>query len=372
MKKLFSLLSILLLVAMVLSACAPSATPVATEAPVVATEAVAAIAPTALPATEIPPTAIPPTAVPPKVALVPAGQVGTEGFMFLAGEGYKKAATDFGFKQTILESMVTEEWERNVRTASQDGANLVVGVGSTMQDAVKNVAPDFPNTKYILVDSYTGGDNVEGLISQEQEGAFLAGVLAAQMTVQPNIPNMNADKVIGFIGGMDIPVIHRFLGGLQQGVSYIDPTIKIEVAYVGSFADPAKAKELALTMIQNQKVDIVYSVCGSYGDAGVFEAIGQTGAYGIGSDISWDEKVPGHVLTSVLKHTDVAVYNAIKGYLNGEFKAGELKYGLASGVMDITDMSVIGDLVPKTVKDSVFKAKQDIIDGKIAVNRPLN
>ena len=368
MKRLSNLLGLLLLVAIVLSACAPAATPIVapviTEAPVVATEAPVV-------ATEAPATAIPPTAVPPMIALVPAGQVGTEGFMFLAGEGYKKAATDFEFKQIILESMVTEEWERNVRTVSQDGANLVVGVGSTMQDAVKNVAPDFPNTKYILVDSYTGGDNVEGLISQEQEGTFLAGVLAAQMTVLPDVINMNPDKVIGFIGGMDIPVIHRFLSGLQQGVAYIDPTIKIEVAYVGSFADPAKAKELALTMIQNQKVDIVYSVCGSYGDAGVFEAVAQTGAYGIGTDISWDEKVPGHVLTSVLKHTDVAVYNAIQGYLNGDFKAGELKYGLASGVMDITDMSVIGDLVPQTIKDSILKAKQDIIDGKIAVNRPL-
>ena len=124
-------------------------------------------------------------------------------------------------------------------------------------------------------------------------------------------------------------------------------------------------------MIQNQKVDIVYSVCGSYGDAGVFEAIEQTGAYGIGTDISWDEKVPGHVLTSVLKHTDVAVYDAIEKFLAGDFTAGELKYGLASGVMDITDMSVIGDLVPQAIKDSVLKAKQDIIDGKIAVNRPL-
>jgi basic membrane protein A and related proteins len=361
MKRLAKLFGILLLVAMVFTACAPKATPTAapvvTEAPVVVTE--------------VPPTPIPPTPEPPKITLVPAGQVGTAGFMFLAGEGYKKAASELGFAPVILESMVTEEWERNVRTASQDGAQLVVGVGSTMQDAVKNVAPDFPDTKYVLVDSYAGGDNVQGLISQEQEGTFLAGVLAAQMTVQPDIENMNPDKVIGFIGGMDIPTIHRFLSGLQQGVAYIDPTIKIEVAYVGSFADPAKSKELALTMIQNQKVDIVYSVCGSYGDAGVFEAIAETGAYGIGSDISWDEKVPGHVLTSVLKHTDVAVFDAIQKFLAGNFVAGELKYGLASGVMDITDMSVIGDLVPQAVKDSVLKAKQDIIDGKIAVNRPL-
>ena len=140
---------------------------------------------------------------------------------------------------------------------------------------------------------------------------------------------------------------------------------------MGSFRDPAKAKELALAMIENQKVDIVYSVAGAFGDAGVFEAIAETGAYGIGSDVSWDEKVPGQVLTSTLKHTDVAVYDVIDRFLKGEFEAGELKYGLASGVMGITDMSVIGDKVPQEIKDSVLKAQQDIIDGKIVVERPL-
>jgi len=359
MKRLSNLFGIFLLMALVISACTPVATPAPTAAP----------AATQPPVVE--PTAIPPTPVPPMIVLVPAGRTGTEGFMFLAGEGYKRAATEFGFKEIMLESMVAEEWERNVRTASQDGANLVVAVGSTMQDAVKNVAPDFPDTKYILVDSYTGGDNVMGLISQEQEGTFLAGVLAAQMTILPNVEGINEDKVIGFIGGMDVPVIHRFLSGLQQGVAYVNPSIKIEVAYVGSFADPAKAKELALAMIENQKVDIVYSVAGSFGDAGVFEAVAEKGVYGIGTDISWDEKVPGHILVSVLKHTDTAIYNAIQLFLNGGFEAGELKFGLASGVMGITDMSVIGDIVPQEIKDSVFQAQQDIIDGKIVVERPL-
>jgi basic membrane protein A and related proteins len=377
MKKLTKMLGILLLLSLVISACAPAA-PAPVEAPVEveATQAPAAPAepePTKEVVVEatMAPEPAPTDAPPPNISLVPAGRVGTEGFMFLAGEGYKKAVADFGFQQVILESEVAEEWERNVRTAAQDGAHLVVGVGSTMQDAVKNVAPDFPDTMFVLVDSYTGGDNVMGLISQEQEGTFLAGVLAAQMTVLADIEGMNEDKVIGFIGGMDIPVIHRFLGGLQQGVAYVDPSVKIEVAYVGSFRDPAKAKELALAMIENQGVDIVYSVAGSFGDAGVFEAVKEKGVYGIGTDVSWDEVVPGHVLTSVLKHTDVAVYNAIERFLAGEFEAGELNYGLASGVMGITDMSVIGDIVPQEIRDSVWKAQQDIIDGKIVVERPL-
>lgn len=366
MKRWYAVFAGLLILAFALTACQPAATPEPTQPPA---QEEAMEEPTAVPPTEAPTEA---PKAPPKIALVPAGRVGTEGFMFLAGEGYKKAAADFGFDEVILESEVAEEWERNVRTAAQDGAELVVGVGSTMQDAVKNVAPEFPDTKFALVDSYTGGDNVVGLISQEQEATFLAGILAAQMTTHTELENMNEDKVIGFIGGMDIPVVHRFLGGLQQGVAYVDPSVKIEVAYVGSFRDPAKAKELALAMIENQKVDIVYSVAGAFGDSGVFEAITEKGVYAIGTDVSYDETYPGHILTSVLKHTDVAVYDVISRFIEGDFTAGELAYGLASGVMDITDMSVMGDKIPQDVRDTIAKAKQDIIDGKIIVERPLN
>jgi basic membrane protein A len=305
-----------------------------------------------------------------RVALVPAGRIGTEGFMWLAGEGYKRAAEDFGFEPKVLESEVPEEWERNVRTAAQEGYDLVVGIGSTMQDAVAHVAPEFPDTHFALVDSYTGGDNVVGLISQEQEGTFMAGVLAAMMENKSSLEGMNDAKVIGFIGGMDIPVIHRFLGGLQQGAAYIDPDVRIEVAYVGSFRDPAKAKELALGMFENQDVDIVYSVAGAFGDSGVFEAVQETGLYGIATDVDWDNEVPGHILTSVLKHTDKAVYDVIKREFDGQFEAGELAYGVAIGVMDITDMSVMGDKIPQDVRDKLAEVKEAIKKGEIKIERP--
>jgi basic membrane protein A len=373
MKRFHVLFTVLIVLVLGMSACAPAA-PAAPAEPVAPVEPAAPAEPA--PAAEEP--AAPVEEAPaepvelPMIVLVPAGRVGTEGFMFLAGQGYKEAVADFGFAENILESEVPEEWERNVRTAAQDGAALIVGVGSTMQDAVANVAPDFPDTKFALVDSYTGGDNVVGLISQEQEGTFLAGALAAMMTTKTDLEGMNEAKVIGFIGGMDIPVIHRFLGGLQQGAAYIDPDVKIEVAYVGSFRDPAKAKELALAMIENQGVDIVYSVAGSFGDAGVFEAVKEKGVYGIGSDVDWDSQVPGNVLTSVLKHTDMAVYDVIDRFLKGEFQAGEIPYGVADGVMDITDMSVMGDKIPDDVRGVLADIKDKIKSGEIKVERPMN
>jgi len=355
MKKLFKILIGLLVLSLMLAACSTGAAeePAVVEEPaeVVEEEVVEEV-------------------VPLRIALVPAGRIGLEGFMYLAGEGYKQAAAEFGFEERILESEVAEEWERNVRTAAQEGYDLIVGVGSTMQDAVANVAPDFPDTHFALVDSYTGGDNVVGLISQEQEGTFLAGALAAMMTTDTSLENMNDKKVIGFVGGMDVPSVARFLSGLQQGAAYIDPEVEVVVAYVGSFRDPAKAKELALAMIENQDVDIVYSVCGSAGDVGVFEAIEETGAYAIASDIDWDNEVPGHILTSVLKWTDRAVYDVIAREFAGEFASGEIAYGVTSGVMNITDMSVMGDKIPTTVREKLDEIKAAIASGDIVVTRP--
>ena len=355
MKKLFKILTGLLVLTLALTACAPAAT--AEPAKVEETTAEEAVV-------------AEPTAEPITVALVPAGRIGMEGFMFLAGEGYKQAAADFGFEERILESEVPEEWERNVRTAAQEGYSLIVGVGSTMTDAVANVAPEFPDTHFALVDANPGGDNAAGLISQEQEGAFLAGALAALMTTDTTLENMNEEKVIGFVGGMDVPSVNRFISGYKQGAAYISPGVEVVVSYVGSFRDPAKAKELALAMFQNQNVDIVMTVCGSSGDVGVFEAVEETGKYGIGADVNWDATVPGHILTSVLKHTDKAVYDVIAREFAGEFQAGEIRYGVADGVMDITDMSTMGDKISTEVRDRIASIKEKITSGEIVVNRP--
>jgi len=249
------------------------------------------------------------------------------------------------------------------------GYDLIIGVGSTMADAIKNVAPEYPDLRFALVDMYVGGDNVEGLIAQEHEGTFLAGALMAAMTQQTELDGINDAKVIGFIGGMDIPVIHRFLGGIVQGAEAADPEVKVEVAYVGSFRDSPKAKELALTMFQDQDVDIIFSVAGSFGDTGVFEAVKETGLYGVGSDVDWDMEVPGHILTSVLKKTDLIVRDCMERFLNGQFGAGEHFYGAVGGYMDLTDMSAMGDEIPQEFKDAILELKEQIASGDIQVER---
>jgi len=358
MKKLYKIVVGLLVLTMAFTACAPAA---AEEPAEVVVEEVAEEPAEVEEVVEEEPLT---------VALVPAGRVGMEGFMYLAGQGYKKAATEFGFEERILESEVPEEWERNVRTAAQEGYDLIVGVGGTMTDAIANVAPEFPDVHFALVDSNPGGDNAVGLISQEQEGSFLAGALAALLTTDTTLENMNEEKVIGFVGGMDVPSVNRFISGYKQGAAYISPGVEVVVSYVGSFRDPAKAKELALAMIQNQDVDIVMTVCGSSGDVGVFEAVEETGVYGIGADVNWDETVPGHILTSVLKYTDNAVYDVIAREFAGDFASGEIRYGVASGVMNVTDMATMGDKISQEVRDRIATIKEKITSGEIAVNRP--
>jgi len=356
MKKIYKIFIGLLVLTLAFTACAPAAV----EEPAEVEEAVVEVEEVVEEEVEEPLT----------IALVPAGRIGMEGFMYLAGQGYKKAAAEFGFDERILESEVPEEWERNVRTAAQEGYDLIVGIGGTMTDAIANVAPDFPDIHFALVDNSPGGDNTVGLISQEQEGSFLAGALAAAMTTDTNLENMNEERIIGFIGGMDVPSVNRFISGYKQGAAYMSPGVQVVVSYIGSFRDPAKAKELALAMFQNQGVDIIMTVSGSSGDVGVFEAVEETGLYGIGADINWDDTVPGHILTSVLKSTDNAVYDVIAREFAGEFESGEIRYGVTSGVMDVTDMSAMGDSIPQEIRDKLAAIKEKISSGAIVVERP--
>ena len=350
-----------LLVALLAAACAPAATPTPQVITKVETQVVKETQ-----VVEV--TAVPPPEAP-RVALVPAGRVDQPGYIGLAGSGYLKACAEFGLVPKYWEGTTLEEWERNVRSAAEEGYDLIIGVGSTMADAIANVAPEYTDLHFALVDMYVGGDNVEGLIAQEHEGTFLAGALMASMTQQTELEGVNDAKVIGFIGGMDIPVIHRFLGGIVQGAEATDPEVKVEVAYVGSFADAPKAKELALTMFQDQDVDMIFSVAGSFGDTGVFEAVKETGLYGVGSDVNWDNEVPGHILTSVLKKTDLIVRDCMERFLNGQFAAGEHFYGAVGGYMDLTDMSVMGDKIPQEYKDAINGLKDEIAAGDIAVER---
>ena len=217
--------------------------------------------------------------------------------------------------------------ESAMRMMAAQGFDLVIGVGYLFSDSARSLARSFPDVNIAVVD-YTPGEeatpsNLVGLSFKEQEGSFLVGALAAMKT--------ETDK-IGFVGGMASPLIKKFEAGFRSGAWYVNPDLEISTKYVGTtgsaFANPAKGKELAKDMF-NDNVDVIHHAAGLSG-SGVIEAASETGNYAIGVDSDQNYMAPGHVLTSMLKRVDVAVYNAIHDVVNGEFEGGmDKRFGLA-------------------------------------------
>jgi basic membrane protein A len=262
---------------------------------------------------------------------------------------------------------------------SSQGFEYVIGVGFLFEDAIKAVADEFPDTKFGIVDGFVPDKpNVISLRFREHDGSFLVGVVAALKA------KADGKDTVGFVGGMDIPLIHKFEAGYKAGVAYAYPECKILSDYAGSapsaFADPVKGKELALAQI-DKGAYVIYHASGLTG-AGVFEAGKEREVYVIGVDSNQnhlgyvEETGDSFGLTSMLKQVDVAVYLSIKAIVEGNFQAGIREFGLADKV-EIQEETYRGvyfamdeyneDLVTQEMLDKVAEAEQKIIAGEIEV-----
>lgn len=308
---------------------------------------------------------------PMKVALVLAGFLGDKSFNDSSYEGVKKAKKEFNLDVKVMESKNPGDWEANIVSMASANYDLVIGVSTQFQDIIAKHASEFPNVKFGLIDGVVKGDNVESATFAQNEGSFLAGAAAAMFTQKTNIQNVNADKTIGWVGGMDIPVLHDFLVGYQQGAKYIDPATKVLVSFAGTFNDPLKGKELALAQY-SQGADIVMNVASNTGN-GILEAANQSGKYAIGVDLDQDATYPGHVLTSMMKHVDTASYLMIKDAYENKFKGGQtVEMNVANGGVGLTDMSTmkkaLGDKFPQDILDKLKQLTADMKSGKIKVD----
>ena len=192
-----------------------------------------------------------------KVALVYSGFLGDKSFNDLAHEGAQKAIEDFGVEVQELESGEAADWEANFVAMADAGYDLVIGVSTQFSEIMKKHCPDYPDTKFAMIDGVSdAGDNVVSTLFAQNEGSFLAGAAAAMLTTKTDIPGINDKKIIGWVGGMDIPVLHDFYVGYEQGAKYIDPDIEILQSFAGTFTDALKGKELANAQI-NQGADVV-------------------------------------------------------------------------------------------------------------------
>ena len=273
-----------------------------------------------------------------KVGLVlSTGGLGDKSFNDSAYRGLEMAKKDLGIDFKYVEPKNSLEDEEFLREYAEAGYDFIIGVGFPMRDAIENVARDYPELKFAMIDNTTSEENVKNLLFRESEGSFLMGALAAMMS---------KNGVIGFVGGIDIPLINKFKDGYEEGAKYINPEIKVLSAYVGgasAFSDPLKANEMA-TMQIKQGADVLYHAAGGSG-LGVLEAAKDNGIYAIGVDSDQDDFVKGTVLTSMMKNVDIAVYNTVQSILNNEFIGGDFYYGLEEGGVGTTDFRNTKDII---------------------------
>jgi len=264
--------------------------------------------------------------------------------------------------------------EPAMRAFAERGYSLVVGVGFAQAPIMRAVARDYPNVRFAIIDGVileedgkTPMKNVASLVFKEHEGSFLVGVLAARAS---------RTGTIGFVGGMDIPLIRRFAKGYEEGAKYVNPGIRTVENYVGvsdgAWNNPGKGKELAMAQI-GKGADVIFAAAGNSG-LGVFDAVEQAGTengrarrLAIGVDSNQNGVKPGFVLTSMMKRVDVAVYNIVKDVVDGKFAGGFHVFGLESdGVGYVIDQHN-RDLVPPDAIRDAEEAKRKIIAGEITV-----
>ena len=246
------------------------------------------------------------------------GGLNDHGFNHLAYVGLQRAEQELHIKGRVLTSSSGADYTPNLTTLAQQGYNLVVPVGFLMADATDAVAKQFPKVKFAMVDSDATAEkgdpkNIEGLLFEEQQAGYLAGYLAGLYAKQ------HGYKTISSVGGQKIPPVDHYIAGYQAGAQKADPGIQTLNGYSQDFVDQSKCKQIALNQIQ-QGSKVVFQVAGACG-LGALSAAQQAGDQGIGVDA--DQAYLGsYILTSAEKKVDVAVFNAIKNLLHGQFAAG--------------------------------------------------
>lgn len=305
-----------------------------------------------------------------RVAVVYSGNLGDKSYNDSCNEGAQKAATDFSVEVKSLEGTTAEEWEANFLAVCEEGYDLVICSSSNFEEYMKEHCASYPDVKFAIIDTTVAGDNIQSISFAQNQGSFLAGAAAALFTTSKDIDGVNDDAVIGWVGGMDIPVLHDFYVGYEQGAKYINPDITVLQAFAGTWNDPLKGKELTLAQY-DQGADVVMNVASGTG-TGILEGAKEAGKYAIGVDLNQDNDQPGSILTSMMKRVDNACYLTIQSVVEGTFKGNTTSYlTVADGGVSLTDFSVIktalGDKFPAEIVTKIDELQQKIISGEIVV-----
>ena len=293
-------------------------------------------------------------------------------FNAAAWEGVTRAAKDMPIVLRDVEPGDPTSLEPAMRAFAERGYDLIIGVGFSQTPLIEAVAKDYPDISFAVVDGFSQLPNVASLIFKEHEGSFLVGMIAAATS---------KSGTIGFIGGMDIPLIHKFAVGYTEGAKAVNPNITVIPNYVGvtdaAWNDPVKGKELSRTQIE-KGVDVIFAAAGNSG-LGAFDAVEQFGKDGqgvakkfvIGVDSNQNWMKPGFVLTSMVKRVDNAVYQIVQDRVAGKKVGGVHVYGLENGGVSYALDDFNRSLIAKATIDKVDEARRKIIAGEIKVTNAM-
>jgi basic membrane protein A len=314
-----------------------------------------------------------------KVVLYVNGTLGDKSFFDSANRGVLKAAKELPITVKVIEGTYdSSRWEPDLAQLCEGDWDLIIAGTWQLQEALEKFAPQYPNKKFITYDTsvtYSKGGlgNVYSILYKQNEGSFLVGALAAMVT-NSNMPLANKQKVIGFLGGMDIPVINDFKVGFEQGAKYVEPSIQVLVSYVGSFQDAAKGKELMMAQY-DQGADIGFNVAGQAG-LGLLDAAKDKKRYAIGVDSDQymlfkdsDPVKASYIVTSMQKNVDNSLYRAIKGTLDGTIKYGAAEaLGFKEGGISLSENENYLKLVPADMRAKIAALQKKLVSGEIKVD----
>ena len=279
--------------------------------------------------------------------------------------GATKFKKDTGVDFRDLEIQNDAQREQVLRKFAKDGYSPIMTVGFAWATALGKVADEFPQTKFGIIDMVVDKPNVQSIVFKAEEGSFLVGVIAA---------TTSKSGKVGFVGGMDIPLISAFGCGYAQGVKYVNAKDEVLANMTGTtpaaWNDPVKGGELAKAQI-SQGADVVFAAAGATGQ-GVLKAAADAGKFGIGVDSDQDNLFPGKVLTSMLKRVDIATYESFKAAKDGSWKAGVQVFGLKDNGVGYAEDEWNKAVLSADAKKAAEAAKADIISGKISVHNYMS
>jgi basic membrane protein A len=296
------------------------------------------------------------------------GGLGDKSFNDLSNAGLERAKSELGVETQVLESKAPTDYESNLTQLASAGYSPIFAVGFLMTDTVAKVSTMTPEVTYGGVDEFF--PNVVGLNFKEQEAGYLAGVLAASLTTKTDVdPRINDKKILGFVGGMEIPPVQKFGIGFEAGAKSVDPDVEVKTIYTGTFTDAQKGNEAAKALI-GQGADIIFAAAGQTG-LGSAKAAQDGKALFIGVDADQFETIEGigdTIVTSAIKRVDNAVFETIKLAVDGTLKGGENKlFGIAEDGVGLAPYHDWDAKLPADVKAAVDKATADVKAGTVTV-----